>query len=132
MKIIYNQIEMYFEKFTILISAILGNSITFILAFLLVLFWLNNRHFNLHEINENIHDVIVGASFLTLFVIQKAFNHFTASLHIKINELVASHKYAKNEIMNVELRTEEEIIELNKGYSELAENAKVVVDENRV
>ncbi len=132
MKRIYRHTERYFEKLTSLVSAVLGNSITFLIALCLVVFWLSNRQFYMQDINDSIHDVIIGVSFLTLFVIQRSFNHFAGSLHIKINELVASHEPANNNVMNVENSSELEINELAKEYAELAENAKLVDEENQV
>ena len=100
---------------------ILGNSIIFILALLLVLFWLSNRNFENEELNHYIGDIISSVVFLSLFIIQKAFNHFTASLHVKVNELVSSHETANNAVINVETKTEHEINQLQKEYSELIE-----------
>ena len=100
---------------------ILGNSIIFILALLLVLFWLSNRNFKNEELNHYIGDIISSVVFLSLFIIQKAFNHFTASLHVKVNELVSSHETANNAVINVETKTEHEINQLQKEYSELIE-----------
>ncbi len=66
---------------------------------------------------------------MTLFIIQKSFIHFSASLHLKINELVASDKAASNTVINAEEKTEEEITELSKEYTELVEQIKVVEEE---
>ena len=116
----YHHLENIFEKITSKIMSVLGNSITFILAFILVIFLLCNRDFKTEPINDTIRDIIYGISFLTLFIIQKAFNHFTASMHVKLNELVSSNKSASNAVMNVETKTEKEINLLQKEYSEIA------------
>ena len=124
MKIIYRYSEKGFEKLTSVAIAILGNSITFILALFTVLFWLSNKLFYTQDIHERIGDLILGVTFLSLFIIQKSFNRFSASLHIKVNELVASHEPASNAVMNVGEKTEHELTELSKGYAKLAEQAK--------
>lgn len=121
MKSTYRKLEYLFEKISSFVMLILGNSITFILALLLVVFWLFNRNFKLEETNHLIGDVITSFVFLSLFVIQKTFNHFTASLHVKINELVSSHETANNAVINVETKTEHEITQLQKEYAELIE-----------
>jgi low affinity Fe/Cu permease len=59
-----------------------------------------------------------------LFIIQKSFNHFSAALHLKVNELVASHDAASNAVITVEAKTEHEITQLTKEYAELAEQPK--------
>jgi low affinity Fe/Cu permease len=123
MKRIYRFTETGFEKITSVAIAILGNSITFILALITVLFWISNKLFYTQDIHERIGDIILGITFLSLFIIQKAFNRFSASLHIKINELVSSHEPASNTVMNIGEKTEHEIKELSKGYRELAEQA---------
>ncbi len=125
-KNIYKRTERGFEKLTSLVNAVLSNSITFILALGTVIFWLSNKRFYTQDIHAAIGDVILSVTFLTLFIIQKSFVHFAASLHLKVNELVASHKPASNAVINAEEKTEEEITELSKEYSELAEKIKKV------
>lgn len=124
MKNIYRHTEKGFEKLTSLVTAILGNSITFIIALGLVIFWFTNEQFYTQDIHSIIGDVILGITFLNLFIIQKSFNRFSGSLHLKVNELVASHEPASNAVMNAEEKTEDEITELSKEYSELAEKTK--------
>ncbi|HEY4876747.1 MAG TPA: low affinity iron permease family protein [Puia sp.] len=127
-KKIYTHAERWFEKITSLAMIILGNSITFFLAFCTVIFWLTNKRFHTEDIHYRIGDIILGITFLSLFIIQKSFNRFSASLHLKVNELVVSHESANNNIVNVEEKTELEMTELSKGYAEIAEKAKKDID----
>jgi len=53
--------------------------------------------------NENIRDIFHAISFLTLFILQKAFNHFIASLHVKPNEILYSSSTADKSVINVKL-----------------------------
>ena len=124
MNIIYRYTERGFEKLASVAIALLGNSITFIIALCLVIFWLSNKQFYTQNIHESIGDVILGVAFLSLFIIQKSFNRFSASLHLKVNELVASHKSASNAVINAEGKTEREITELSKEYAELTKLVK--------
>ena len=124
MKNIYRNTEKGFEKLTSVAMAILGNSITFIIALCTVLFWLSNKEFYKQSIHQSVGDVILGVTFLSFFIIQKSFNRFSGSIHLKLNELVASHEPAKNALINVEVKTEQEVAELSKEYAELAEQAK--------
>jgi low affinity Fe/Cu permease len=121
MKSIYIKSEIFFEKLVTLATFILGNSVTFILAFATVIFWISNRMFYTQDMHHMIGDLILGLTFLSLFIIQKSFNRFSASLHLKVNELVASHEQANNSVINLEQKTEAEIIELTKEYTELHE-----------
>ena len=116
---VYKRLERIFEKITAVITTVLGNSITFIIALVTIIFWLSNRDYKTQDINETIRDVIHSISFLSLIIIQKAFNHFSASLHVKLNELIVSHETANNEIINIEKKTELEIVEIQEQYAEI-------------
>ncbi|MDP4209222.1 MAG: hypothetical protein Q8928_10455 [Bacteroidota bacterium] len=63
MKNIYRRMERGFERLTSVAIAILGNSITFIIALCLVLFWLSNKRFYMQDIHYIIGDVILGVAF---------------------------------------------------------------------
>jgi low affinity Fe/Cu permease len=121
MKSTYRNFEKFFEKITSLITGILGSSITFFLALVMVVFWFLNRSYSNHDTNEVIRDLIHATTFLSLFVIQKEFSRFSGSLHLKVNELVASTETASNSVINVESKTEIEINKLQKEYAELAD-----------
>lgn len=127
---IYTHSEKSFERLVSFATIILGNSITFILAVCLVLFWWINNLFTTRDVHQIIGDIIFGTTFLSLFIIQKSFNRFSASLHLKINELVSSHEPASNSVINLEEKTEREITELSKEYEELAEQVKTLEDQN--
>jgi low affinity Fe/Cu permease len=126
---IYNHSENLFEKLASIATAILGNSISFLIALCVVLFWWINSLFIKNDTHLIIGDIIFGITFLSLFIIQKSFNRFSASLHLKINELVSSHETASNTVLNAEIKTEREINELSKEYSDLAEQIKELDEE---
>jgi len=128
MKNLYKHLERGFEKLTSVAIAILGNSITFMLAFLTVIVWLFDKRFLKEDIHYKLGDLILGVAFLSLFIIQKSFNRFSASLHLKVNELVASHELASNSVINAEEKSDDEITLLSKEYIELAVQAKVEKD----
>ena len=114
MKKIYHQIERGFEKLASIVISILGNSMTFIAALCIVIFWVSDKRFATENIHSRIGDAILGVTFLSLFIIQKSFNRFSASLYLKVNELVSSHEAASNTVINLEEKTELEIKELSK------------------
>ena len=124
MKKLYKRTESGFENLVSAAIAILGNSITFIIAFCMVIFWLSNKRFYNQDIHNSIGDVILGIAFLSLFIIQKSFNRFSASLHLKVNELLKSHDPASNAVINAEEKSEHELNELSKEYAQLADQAK--------
>lgn len=120
----YIAIERVFEKLTSMATVILGNSITFILALLLVLFWWTRGMFISKDLHQNIGDFIFGTTFLCLFIIQKSFNRYSALIHLKMNELISSHETANNEVMNTYEKTEQEIRALTEEYIELEAEIK--------
>jgi low affinity Fe/Cu permease len=121
MKNMYRRMEKIFEKFTSFAIAILGNSLTFVAAFITVIVWLTDKEFYRQDIHYRIGDAILGVSFLSLFLIQKSFNRFAASLHLKVNELVSSHEPANNIVIDLEHKTEQEISDLAKEYSTIVD-----------
>jgi low affinity Fe/Cu permease len=129
---IHKHTEVIFEKLTSIATTVLGNSITFIFALGLVIFWFSNQEFRTQSIHAMIGDIIFSITFLSLFIIQKAFNKFSGSLHLKINELVSSHEPANNSVINIETKTESEITELSKEYAELAEQIHEIQDEKKI
>lgn len=121
MKTIYLGLEKFFEKVVAAVSFVLGNSITFFIVTATIMFWFANIDYKNEPINDIIRDYIHGLSFLTLFVIQKGFNHFSASLYIKLNELLASQKSADNSVIDVETKSEHEVKAIQRDYSALAD-----------
>jgi low affinity Fe/Cu permease len=119
MQKLYRDLENRFERLTSIVTTILGNSVTFIIALIIIAFWLTQKEFYTQDLHHCISDVILGVTFLSFFMIQKSFNRFAGSLHLKLNELVSAHDKANNAIINVENKTEEEIKEIAKEYTEL-------------
>ena len=124
MKYIYRLIETVFEKFSDVATTILGNSITFIIALATIIYFLTNEAFYEQETQHKIRDIIHSVTFITLFIIQKSFNKFSALLHLKVNELVVSHDSANNTVIHAEGKTEHDITKLSKEYIELVEQKK--------
>ncbi len=115
----YRAFERFFEKITSYGSFLLGNSIVFFIAVILVSFWIIHRNFYSIIAANLVGDIIQAVTFLSLFIIQKTFNHFSASLQLKLNELILSHDQASNLIVSIEKKSEHEIIELQKEYEDL-------------
>lgn len=121
MKEFYFTVERNFEKLVSLATRVLGNSITFILALVLVMYWWITTLFSSSDMHQNIGDFIFGTTFLSLFIIQKSFNRYSALIHLKVNELISSHETANNAVMDTNQKTEKEIMELSKEYIETEE-----------
>lgn len=117
MKTTYLHIDRKFEALTKFATKMLGNSIVFMIAFCLVIFWWATNLFTSNNMHQNIGDIIFGFTFLSLFIIQKSFNRYSALIHLKMNELIYSNELANNEVMNTNEKTEKEIHALSKEYN---------------
>jgi low affinity Fe/Cu permease len=60
-------------------------------------------------------------TFLMVFLIQQSQNKDSIALHLKLNELIASHRTASNQLIGVEDATEEELRQLAAQYLQMAE-----------
>ena len=129
MKEFYFRVELNFEKLVSLATRVLGNSITFIFALILVIYWWVTTLISSSDMHQNIGDFIFGTTFLSLFIIQKSFNRHTALIHLKMNELISSHETANNAVMDTSDKTEREITKLHEEYIEMIES---VEEENEV
>ncbi|KAB1231605.1 low affinity iron permease family protein [Chryseobacterium viscerum] len=58
-------------------------------------------------------------TFLMVFLIQKAQNKDSKAIQIKLNELIASHESASNQLVDIEDLTEDELDQLHKFYEKL-------------
>jgi low affinity Fe/Cu permease len=123
---LYKHSERIFEKIASVTTIVLGNSITFVFALIMAIYWLTSKRFYTQDLHDCVRDIMHVFIFITLFIIQKSFNRFSAILHLKVNELVVSHETASNTVIDLEHKTEQEIIELSKEY---IEQALIVKDE---
>jgi len=124
MKTIYKKTENVFEKFSEAALKVFGSSITFILAVIIVIVYFFSTPFATQSFHNSIYDIILCFTFLGFFIIQKTFNKYNTALNLKINELVSAHDKASNRLVNIEKKTEAELEELNKHYSEIAEESE--------
>jgi len=124
MKTIYKKTETIFEIFAGMALRVFGSSLTFIVALLVVIIFLSTTPFSRQSLHDSIYNIILCFTFLGFFIIQKSFNKFNASLNLKINELISAHDKASNRLVNIENKSEAELIELSKHYYEIAEESK--------
>lgn len=123
-KTTYQRIEQWFESMVGIALKIYGHPLTFVVALLFVIFFLVQSIKNYTHLQDVVRDVILSITFLSFFIIQRAVNKTTAALRIKINELIASHDNASNDLLAIEEKTETEL-------EELADKHKDQVDRSR-
>jgi low affinity Fe/Cu permease len=117
----------WFDRISKVVTRATGRPAAFITAFVIVLIWgITGPIFGFSDTWQlviNTGTTIV--TFLMVFIIQQSQNKDTMAIHLKLNELLASHKTASNRVIDIEDLTEHELETLKKFYitlSELAEN----------
>ena len=115
-----------FERLAHLATAFSGTTTAFIVALFVIIIWLlTGPYFGFSDTWQlviNTGTTII--TFLMVFLIQRMQNKDSKSIHLKLNELVASLKGPSNRLIDVEDLTEDEIETLTKYYKKLAEMAK--------
>jgi low affinity Fe/Cu permease len=114
------RIEQWFESMVGIALKIYGHPFTFVIAFLLVIFFLVQSVRNYTHLQDLIRDIILSITFLSFFIIQKAVNKTSAAIRIKINELIVSHDKANNDLLGIEEKTETELEELTDKHKDQA------------
>lgn len=102
-----------------------GSPAASVIAFLLIIIWAASGplfHFSdTWQLVINTSTTII--TFLMVFIIQQSQNKDTAAIHLKLNELIASHGGASNRLVDIEDLTEEEIKILKQFYVKLSQKA---------
>ena len=111
-KTTYQRIEQWFESMVGIALKIYGHPFTFVIALLLVIFFLVQSIKNYANLQDLVRDIILSITFLSFFIIQRAVNKTTTAIRIKINELIASHDKASNDLLAIEEKTGSELEEL--------------------
>ncbi|RYU89938.1 low affinity iron permease family protein [Mucilaginibacter terrigena] len=115
-----------FERFANWATVATGSSGAFITAITVIIIWIvTGPIFNYSDTWQliiNTGTTIV--TFLMVFLIQKSQNKDSKAVHLKLNELLASHAGASNRMVNIEDLTEQELDHLYKFYIRLSKLAE--------
>lgn len=115
-----------FEKFATWVSKAAGTTPAFLGAIVIVVGWgVSGPFFNFSETWQlviNTGTTII--TFLMVFLIQKAQNKDSLAIQLKLNELVASHEFSSNRLVDIESMTEDEMKVVQKYYRSLSELSK--------
>jgi low affinity Fe/Cu permease len=116
----------FFERFSNTATAATGSSAAFFTAIGVIVLWLiTGPVFNYSDTWQliiNTGTTII--TFLMVFLIQKSQNKDSKAIHLKLNELLASHEGASNRMVDIEDLTEAELDHLHKFYVQLSELAE--------
>ena len=115
-----------FERFAARAIAAAGSSRAFGVACALVALWLvSGPLFGFSQTWQIVINTLTTiVTFLMVFLLQQTQNKDSIALHLKLNELLASHETASNRVIAIENLSEEELQVLRKFYAHLAELAE--------
>lgn len=126
-KKLIKKINSTFDHFATKVTFFLGSSAAFSISFLVIALWIISGPFfkfsDTWQLVINTGTTIV--TFLMVFLIQRSQNKESMAVQLKLNELVASSKYASNRLIDVEDLTQDELEILHKYFIKLANSAKL-------
>jgi low affinity Fe/Cu permease len=114
------------ERFAQRVTVWSGSSWAFVIALAVVLAWaITGPIFKFSDTWQLVINTgTTIATFLMVFLIQRAQNKDALALHLKLDEIVAAMRGASNRLIDVEDLTEEEVRTMHKHYQELAETVR--------
>jgi low affinity Fe/Cu permease len=116
----------HFHKFAIAVSRAVGSPYAFGFAMLLIIGWvIAGPVFGFSDTWQlviNTSTTII--TFLVVFLIQNTQNNDSRALHIKIDELIRSHKEARNTVIDLETLSDEQLDALEREYKRICKQAQ--------
>jgi low affinity Fe/Cu permease len=114
-----------FDAFASSVTRLAGSPVAFGIAAITVLVWAVTGplfHFSDGwQLVINTGTTII--TFLMVFLIQQSQNKDSAAVHLKLNELLASHRAANNQLIGIEDASEDDLRRLAAAYLRLAGKA---------
>jgi len=119
--------ERIFETIAGKVASWTGRPPAFVLALMVIIVWGVTgpifRYSDTWQLIINTGTTIV--TFLMVFLIQQSQNKDSVALHLKLNELLASHKQASNRMIGIEDLDEQDLRDVAAFYVRLSERAKL-------
>lgn len=114
----------FFNKFSKTASEIIGSSGTFFVSCLLIILWLiSGPYFGFSEDWQLIVNTVTTIiTFLIAFLIQHTQNRDSHTLQLKLDELIRAVKKAKNDLIDLDSLSDEQLKQLEEKYKEIAQN----------
>lgn len=109
---LYRNLERIFERISNIGFRLFANSIVFFLSLILVSWWPIIHNWKNTNLADAVRDVILAITFISFFIIQRTFSHFSQALHLKLDELVLAKDKARNHLIKAEEKTTEELAKL--------------------
>ncbi len=122
-----------FRKFAYKTSEALGSPISFVIALCIVIGWpaagpLYN-YSDTWQLVINTGTTII--TFLMVFLIQHTQNRDTKLIQIKLDELIRAVRTARNQLLDLENLTDDDLTRLQKEFKRLGNHAQISEEEPR-
>jgi low affinity Fe/Cu permease len=115
-----------FSDFARAVARVMGSPLAFILALLMVVAWaVSGPYFgysNTWQLFINTGTTVV--TFLMVVLLQHSQNHDAKAVHLKLDELIRSAKYARNSLVDLESMTDEELEMLHDEFQRIRERSQ--------
>src|ERR1700712_4572230 len=115
-----------FTRMAMAVAKAAGKPATFMVAVLIVIVWAASGPLfgfgDTWQLVINTSTTII--TFLMVFVIQASQNRDTASMHLKLDELIRATGAAHNALLDIDSLDEKQLEDLRKRYESLASSAQ--------
>lgn len=113
----------WFSRFASRTAQVVGHPYMFLFAVVVLVAWAVSGPFfhfsDTWQLIINTGTTII--TFLVVFLIQNTQNRDAKALHLKLDELIRSHVPARNDMIDIEKLSDEELDELEKRYAAICE-----------
>jgi low affinity Fe/Cu permease len=120
-------INLWFSRFASKTAQIVGQPYMFLFAVVVLILWAASGplfHFSdTWQLIINTGTTII--TFLVVFLIQNTQNRDAKALHLKLDELIRSHLSARNDMIDIEKLSDEELEEIERRYAAICEESNV-------
>ncbi len=120
-----NTINLWFSRFASKTAQIVGQPYMFLFAVVVLILWAASGplfHFSdTWQLIINTGTTIV--TFLVVFLIQNTQNRDAKALHLKLDELIRSHLSARNDMIDIEKLSDEELDEIERRYAAICQES---------
>ncbi len=114
-------LNLIFRKIAHRTSVIVGSPFAFICAGLIIIVWaITGPYFQFSDTWQLIINTgTTILTFLMVFLIQNTQNRDAKAIHLKLDELIRSHKQARNQLVDLEDMSDDELYALQKEFEKL-------------
>lgn len=120
-----------FHHFSAVTSRVVGSPWSFLAALLIIVIWGGSgpafHYSDTWQLVINTSTTIV--TFLMVFLIQNTQNRDAKAIHLKLDELIRAIDGARNQLVDLEEMSDEELRQLEKEFADLRQKASAVLEE---